>query len=82
MATASSVHLDTGYSGDFLRNQWLGTDFFFFFFFFLKLQIQDVSLSLILAQTAHVKNDWFYHCTFYGIYLIKERLPFKRSIEV
>lgn len=38
MAAASSLHLDTAYSGDFLRNQWLGTDFFFFF----KLLIQDV----------------------------------------
>lgn len=50
MATASSLHLDSAYSGDFLRNQWLGTDFFFF----SELRIQDVSLSLIPAQRAHL----------------------------
>lgn len=38
MATASSLHLDTAYSGDFLRNQWLGTGFLPLFFFKLRLQ--------------------------------------------
>lgn len=54
MATASSLHLDTAYSGDFLRNQWLGTASFFFFF---PPQAPDsgyVSLSMIPAQTAHL----------------------------
>ena len=50
IAAACSLHLDTAYSVDFLKNQWLGK----YFFFPPKLQIQDVSLSLTTAQAAHL----------------------------